>query len=217
MSQFVIVDRAHVEMNGVVLLSEVSFVLGAGRALAVTGANGSGKTTLLRVLASTVRPSGGSVLISDAVPDDKSPVFRKQVAALLGLPPFARNLTLREHMTLVATSWGYPLTVALERADEGLERFRIDRYGQRFPHELSSGQTQLFALALTLIRPMQLLLLDEPEQRLDVDRLGLVGGILRALVESGTTIIMASHNEELVHTVTDARLNLVEGGNVYRG
>lgn len=208
MSEFITAEQVSVTIDREVLLPPVSFSLDAGQALAVTGANGTGKTTLLRVLAGLIPPTAGTAMISGAVPDERRREFRALVAALIGTPPFARNLTLREHLTLVATSWGFSLVAAEVRADQLLGDFGIGRLASRFPHELSSGQTQLFTLALTLSRRFQVLILDEPEQRLDPDRLELVGGVLRGLVEDGVTLIMASHSNALVERVAERVLQL---------
>jgi ABC-2 type transport system ATP-binding protein len=207
---FVSAAGVSVAVDSEMLLAPVSFDLDAGETLAVVGSNGSGKTTLLRVLAGLTSPTAGVVMVAGDAPDDRKPAFRGRVAALLGLPPLARDLTLREHMVLVGASWGYTVDQAKERADELLDEFGITRLRSRFPHELSSGQAQLFALALTFSRPFEILLLDEPEQRLDLDRLSVVGGVLRRLADRGITIIMASHSRALVEQVTDRVLDITE-------
>jgi ABC-2 type transport system ATP-binding protein len=210
MSACIEVDEATVLAGRHVLLAPVSFTMGAGESLAIMGSNGSGKTTLLRVLAGLTPLTGGSATIAGTAVDERGRGFRSRTAALIGMPPLARNLTLREHMVLVATSWGAAVLQAADIADGLLEDLGISRLGERFPHELSSGQTQLFALALTLSRPFEVLLLDEPEQRLDPDRLELVGGVLRSVVDAGKTVVLASHSAILVECVTDRTLMLTE-------
>ncbi len=208
MTAIITADQVSVALDGQVLLSPVSFALDRGQALAVVGPNGSGKTTLLRVLAGRTPASGGTAVVAGGRPDERSPAFRGRVAALLGMPPLARNLTLREHMVLVATSWGRDLDEAGRRADGLLGEFGLSRLASRFPHELSSGETQLFAVALTLSRPFEILLLDEPEQRLDPDRLGMVCGVLKRLAAGGTTLVVASHSRYLVKQVAEQVLNV---------
>lgn len=195
-------------VNDEELLSAASFELDEGRSLAVIGANGAGKTTLLRVLAGVLQPTSGTVLVAAEVPDDRDSRFRARVASLIGLPPFARNLTLREHMVLVRASWGSTVSEAEQHAADTLETFSMSNLSSRYPHELSSGQTQLFALALTLSRTFDVLLLDEPEQRLDSDRLGLVGHILRGIVDGGKTLVTVSHSHSLVDRIADQSLDL---------
>lgn len=84
----------------------------------------------------------------------------------------------------------------------------IGDLAQRFPHELSSGQGQLFRLALTLFRPSDLLILDEPEQRLDTDKRVLVGDLLAARRDAGTTLVVATHDPPLTERLADEVLDL---------
>jgi ABC-2 type transport system ATP-binding protein len=197
-----------VSSSGEQLLASTSFELDCSRALAIVGANGSGKTTLLRVLSGLITPTTGTVRIAGSQPDERDPRFRSSVAALIGLPPFARNLTLVEHMALVGASWGSTVARAKAHSNELLEEFSMSHLGSRFPHELSSGQTQLFSLALTLSRPFDILLLDEPEQRLDSYHVELVGNTIRRFVENGNSVVMVSHNRSLVDRVSDQTLEL---------
>lgn len=206
-----------VVMGEHLLLAPVSFALGRGQTLVVVGANGSGKTTLLQVLAGRLQASTGTVTVGGERPDERRPSFRSRVAALLGVPPLARDLTLREYLVLVGISWGRRVEEAERQADEVLDELGITRLSARFPHELSSGQTLLYVLALTLVRPFEVLLLDEPEQRLDPDRLGLVGDALARRRERGVTIVLASHSRTLVDRFADQLLTLVEDGDGVRG
>ncbi|MGO2753853.1 MAG: ABC transporter ATP-binding protein [Brachybacterium alimentarium] len=196
--------------DGNVLLLEASGSVRAGEVLGLTGANGSGKTTLLRVLGGLLEPTAGSVEIVGRRPDDRDPVFRTALAALIGAPQTARDLTVLEHLQFIAATWGTGAAAARSRGEELLAELRIDALGVRFPHELSSGQSQLVALALTLARPFRVLLLDEPEQRLDPERLDLVIGAIRARAENGTAVVLASHSPRLLGELAGSRLHLEE-------
>ncbi|ASK66530.1 multidrug ABC transporter ATP-binding protein [Brachybacterium avium] len=193
-----------------VLLLEATGSARAGEALALTGANGSGKTTLLRVLAGLLAPTAGTVRIAGRAPDDRDRRFRTALGALIGPPQTARDLTVSEHLRFIAATWGVPAAAAARRAEELLEELGIAPLGRRFPHELSSGQTQLVALALTFARPARVLLLDEPEQRLDAQRLELVIGALRARVDAGAAMVLATHSPRLLEALGDIRLHLEE-------
>jgi len=199
-----------VRIDDAPLLPPVTFDLEHGRTLAVTGPNGSGKTTLLRVLAGVQPPSGGDVSVLGAAPDERSPTFRAGVAALLDPPPLSRSLVLAEYLALVGTSWGLELDPATDQAEDLLAELGIAALAHRFPHELSSGQRQLYGLTLVLARPCTLLILDEPEQRLDPDRLELVARALERRKAAGTTLVLASHSPTLVAHLADERLELDE-------
>ncbi len=88
-----------------------------------------------------------------------------------------------------------------DRAQALLDQLGIGVLHDRFPHELSSGQEQLFRLTVTLARPASVLLLDEPEQRLDTTKRHVVADIIRDRAASGTTVVMACHDPELTKAV----------------
>lgn len=191
-----------------ILLLAASGAVDAGEILALTGANGAGKTTLLRVLAGLIEPTAGSVHVLGRAPDDRDRSFRAALAALIGPPQTARDLTVTEHLRFIAATWGSPAARAAALAEELLEELAIAQLGARFPHELSSGQTQLVSLALTFARPARVLLLDEPEQRLDAHRLGLVSAALRRRAEAGTAVVLATHSPRLRGELTATELAL---------
>lgn len=181
------------------LLSAVTFEARAPALIALTGANGAGKTTLLRTLAGRQLPSSGECLINSEPPYEFDPAFRAAVASLIDTPPLARDMTLSEQLAMVGVSWGSEHEAAFSAADQILEQLSIPELGQRFPYELSAGQLQLFAVALTLSRPFSILLLDEPERHLDTDRVERLLQLLESRVGAGALVITATHREEIVN------------------
>ncbi|MBF4462797.1 MULTISPECIES: ABC transporter ATP-binding protein [unclassified Rathayibacter] len=190
-----------------VLLAPVSLRVDPGEVVAVTGANGSGKTTLLRVLAGLIAPSEGTALIAGRPADERTAAHRRAVAALVQTPPLERDLTLEEHLAMVAVSWGASVPEAREQALGGLAALELAPLARRFPHELSSGQRQSFALALVLARPSDVLLLDEPEQRLDVDRVPLVVEALREAAAQ-RAVVIATHSPVIIQGLATRELRL---------
>jgi len=80
----------------------------------------------------------------------------------------------------------------------------------RFVNELSSGQTQLLSLATALVRPFDVLILDEPEQRLDATRRALVASVIRTEIDRGATVVIASHSTDMVEAIADRSVSLAE-------
>ncbi|MFS4505529.1 ATP-binding cassette domain-containing protein [Clavibacter sp. Sh2141] len=197
MGHAVEVERVSVVVDGIPLLRPVDLAVAAGDAVAVTGPNGAGKTTLLRVLAGLSRPSTGSARVQGRPVDERDPAFRRAVSGSIGHPPVARDLTLAEHLAVIAATWGADAEAARDRATAHLDRWQLASLARRFPHELSSGQSQLAALAMATVRPHDVLLLDEPEQRLDPERLQLVIRILREELDDGRTVVLATHSPVL--------------------
>lgn len=196
-------------LGSVSLLSPVDAATGRGECLVVRGRNGSGKTTLLRILAGVLEPSTGTVQYGERPVDERDPFCRTAIAALLGAPATYPDLTLADHLTLIDATWGGDVDSCTARVERMLTDLEIDHLAERFPHELSSGQRQLFRLALTLFRPSDVLVLDEPEQRLDTDKRRLVGGLLTARRSRGTALVVACHDPELTERIATDVLDLV--------
>ena len=184
------------------LLAPVSVTAPSGSCLVLRGPNGSGKTTLLRILIGMLPATTGQAFIGDVTADERDPAVRAAVAALVGAPATYRDLTLRDHLVLLDATWAGDADTTDERVAAALSDLGIGALGGRFPHELSSGQTQLFRLALTLFRPCEVLVLDEPEQRLDTSKRVLVADLLAARRDSGTTVVLACHDPVITERVT---------------
>ncbi len=199
------------EIDGAVLLHPTSFVAEPGSCVVLRGPNGAGKTTLLRLVAGLTAPSSGTVTLDGAPADERESATREAVAALVGVPAGYRDLTLVDHLTLVDATWGREPETCRERVAAALAEVGIEHLEDRFPHELSSGQSQLFHLALTWFRPSRLLVLDEPEQRLDTDRRALLADLVRARRDAGTTVVMACHDPAVTDAVADAVVDVDPG------
>lgn len=199
-------------VQGQRMLAPVSARVDAGECLAVTGANGSGKTTLLRIIGGFLKPTTGTVTLDGATVDERNAAQRSTIAALIGSPALYPDMTLGEHLELICATWRIPSAETASRVDDSLSRFELDALLGRFANELSSGQLQLFALAQVFIRPSSILILDEPEQRLDAHRRAIVADSITRATRNGTAVVLASHNAELIDSVTHRRLALHTSG-----
>ncbi len=186
-----------------VLVPPTDIAVDAGECVALTGPNGSGKTTLLRLLSGRLAPSGGTVLLDEEPVDERSAEVRSALSVLIGVPALYPDLTLGDHVQLVHATWGSGGEV-----EDDLERFGIGALRDRFVHELSSGQQQLFSLALVFARPSRVLVLDEPEQRLDADRKDLFATAVEAVLADGRSVVMACHDHDLVARLAQRQVSL---------
>ncbi|MFD9052373.1 ABC transporter ATP-binding protein [Streptomyces zaomyceticus] len=191
-------EGAEVVLDGTTLLPPTTFSVMPGEFRCLTGSNGSGKTTLLRAFLGSRRPTGGAVLVRGEPADMTRPRHRRLLASLVEPVPVARDMTLREQVTLVAASWYGDTTTAAGRAEEIVGRLGLTALAERFPSQLSSGQLQLFSLALTLVRPADVVLLDEPERHLDTERVDLVVTLLTERARQGTAFLVATHEAVVV-------------------
>jgi ABC-2 type transport system ATP-binding protein len=179
----------------------VDLRLTAGRAVAVVGPNGSGKSTLLRTLVGLLEPLDGTVTFAGAPVDERSAAFRSDVAAVLDDDAFFLSLTGREHLLLTAR--GHGVAAAEEVVDAEAEAFGLGERADALPSALSSGQRRRLALAAAFVRPARLLVLDEPERRLDAGMRARLAARLAALRNAGTAVLLASHDADVVAAVAD--------------
>ncbi|NUS40893.1 MAG: ATP-binding cassette domain-containing protein [Terrabacter sp.] len=180
-----------------------------GECVVLRGPNGSGKTTLLRIIGGLLVPTTGTATIGGREADERDRAVRAAVAALLGAPTTYRDLTLIDHLVLIDSTWGGEPASSDERSLALLDRLGIAHLDDRFPHELSSGQEQLFRLALTFSRPATVVLLDEPEQRLDTTKREVVAELIRERTSGGTTVVMACHDPDLTASLASRDVDVV--------
>lgn len=192
------------QYGDLVILDRVSLSVDEGQIAVVVGPNGSGKTTLLRCVVGADRPDAGEVLIDGRRSDEADPAVRAAVAAALDDIDFFPDLSVAEHLELTAYAHG----VAGDGVAEVVAELGLDRVRDQLPATLSSGQRRRLALASCLVRPHRLLILDEPEQRLDADgRAWLADRLLRERA-AGVAVLIASHHAELTERIADTIIDL---------
>ena len=198
--------------GGAVVCAPVTISVAAGTAFGLVGPNGAGKSTVLQTLVGLLPPLGGTVTFDGRTVDEREAPFRRDVATVLDDDAFFPSLTGQEHLLLTARGHGVDDAddvVAAEIAEFGLG----ERAGA-LPSALSSGQRRRLALAAAFVRPARLLVLDEPERRLDTQMRRRLAGRLREEVEEGLTVVFASHDPDFLSTL--ARRVLVVGDEVSR-
>jgi ABC-2 type transport system ATP-binding protein len=179
----------------------VSFNLPEGRALALVGANGAGKSTVLRAIIGLLEPIRGELTVLGAPPDERSVDFRAKVSSVLDDDAYFPALTVAEHLYLTAR--GHGMLGAKDLVAELLDEFGLSEHAASLPPALSSGQRRRLLLAAGFVRPRSLLVLDEPEQRLDLRMRGALAERLNAEKEAGGTVLFATHDPVLVREVAD--------------
>ena len=170
-----------------------------GEAIALTGRNGAGKSTLLRCLVGADRPDDGTVEVCGNPMRETSPEIRRDVATVIDDLDFFPDLSVVEHLDLLARAHG--ISEPDELVDEVLDEVQLVPQSGQLPGTLSSGQRRRLALATAFVRPRKLLILDEPEQRLDTEGVSWLADRLKTERQSGLAIVFASHEPALVEKV----------------
>lgn len=191
-------------------LADLRLTLRAGEALALIGPNGSGKTTALRTIGGLLTPTDGTVRVDGVDPhtEPEAAAARAVTAFVSDAPVFYRDLTVAEHVFLVAVAHGTADTAAI---DGVLTELGLDGHRDGLPLELSAGLQQRAQLACVLVRPHRLLLLDEPTLRLDPPGRELLLRLLVRERESGVALLLSTHDLELVRELCGRAILLREG------
>jgi ABC-type multidrug transport system ATPase subunit len=190
----------------VTVLDGLDVDLEAGHLLALVGRNGSGKSTALRCIVGTDRRTSGDVTLDGRPYDERESWVRAAVAVVMDDLDFFPDLSVVEHLDLMAAAHG--VADAEQTVDEVLDDLGLSDQGHQLPHSLSSGQRRRLGLATGLVRPKQLLVLDEPEARLDAEGRAWLVERLRREKEAGVAILLASHHPELVDALADQIVRL---------
>jgi sulfonate transport system ATP-binding protein len=180
--------------NGVHALGGVSLDVADGEILAVVGGSGCGKSTMLRLAAGLDRPSGGRVLVDDAVIEAPHPA----VGVVFQEPRLLPWLSIAANIGFGLD--GIPAPERAQRVERALGRIGLAGYGRRWPRELSGGQAQRVAIARALVGQPKVLLLDEPFSALDAFTRASLQDALLALWEAQrpTTVIVTHDVEEAI-------------------
>ncbi|WP_068254426.1 ABC transporter ATP-binding protein [Janibacter corallicola] len=178
------------------VLRGLDVTVAKGEVVALVGPNGAGKSTALRCIVGADTPDEGEVLLDDAALDTRRPTTRSALCAVLGDFGVMPELTVTEHLDLLARA--HSVASPGQVVDEALAGARIEHVADQLPSTLSSGQAQRFALATAMVRPWELLLADEPEQRLDDAGRQWLGDWLAGHAATGRSVLMACHDPDVV-------------------
>ncbi|MEY4749163.1 MAG: hypothetical protein RIQ60_1377 [Pseudomonadota bacterium] len=197
--------------GGAVAVNHVSIDIAKGEIFALLGSSGCGKTTLLRMLAGFETPTSGSIVLNGQ--------------DLAGLPPYERpinmmfqsyalfpHLTVWDNIAFGLKRDGVPTQQIGERVEAMLKLVQLGKYARRKPHQLSGGQQQRVALARSLAKRPQLLLLDEPLGALDKKlREETQIELVNIIEEVGVTCVMVTHDQEEAMTMASRIAVMSEG------
>jgi ABC-2 type transport system ATP-binding protein len=190
----VIVTRGLVKRFGrVTAVAGVDLRIPAGIRFGLLGPNGSGKTTLVRMLLGLVHATAGEVeLLGEPMPRRAARVLPR-VGAMVEGPAAWGNLSGRANLRLIDAAGPGGGRGRRQRVDDALERVGLGGIDRRPVRAYSLGMRQRLGIAAALLRAPELLLLDEPTNGLDPRGIGEMRGLLVALNEAGTTVVLSSH------------------------
>jgi cell division transport system ATP-binding protein len=196
-------------------LSDVSFRIGPGEFVLLTGPSGAGKTTLMRLLYGDEHPTEGTVEVLDR---DVPTLRRSDVAALrrsIGVvfqdAKLLPGRTVYDNIAFVLRALGTPRGEITARVSEALRAVGLSPRARAFPAQLSQGEAQRVALARAIVLRPPLLLADEPTGSLDDAMAAEIHEVIKQIWAAGTTVVLATHQARLAAVLRRRTLVLERG------
>ena len=196
-------------------LDEVTVDISRGEFVFLVGASGSGKSTFLRLVLREERPTGGKVFVAgrdlSRLSSWKVPSLRRSIGVVFQDFRLLPGKTVYENVAFALQVIGKPRHVIRSTVPEVLEMVGLDGKEKRLPHELSGGEQQRVAIARAFVNRPQILLADEPTGNLDpTTSLGIMR-LLDRINRTGTTVVMATHDDEIVNEMRKRVVELSTG------
>jgi len=179
-------------------LNPVDLEIGPGELVMLVGPNGAGKSTFLRLVAGLLEPTEGEVLVDGAAAGSME--ARAATSFIPDNPVLYDDLSVEEHLEYVARLHG--VTEWRRRADELLDRLTLAPRADDLPSRFSRGMRQKTSLAVGLVRPFSLLLVDEPFVGLDAPTQGALVELLDEAAKEGAALLVSTHQLDLVERAT---------------
>lgn len=201
--------------RGIHALNDVSLTIEPGEFVSIIGQSGAGKSTLLKLLTAEESPSRGKVLIGDwdisRISSRHVPLLRRQLGMVFQDYKLLSKKTAAENVAFALEVIGASRAEMKETVPQMLRLVGLEKKADRFPAELSGGEQQRIAVARALVHQPKILLADEPTGNLDTGNTQDILDLLLRIHQSGTTIVLVTHNRDVVNAINKRVIVLKEG------
>jgi cell division transport system ATP-binding protein len=196
-------------------LDQITLEVERGEFLFLVGASGSGKSTFLRLVFREERPTEGKIFVAGrdlaTMSQWKVPHLRRQIGVVFQDFRLLPNKTVFDNVAFALEVIGKPRHSILATVPETLELVGLEGKEKRRPHELSGGEQQRVAIARAFVNRPSILLADEPTGNLDPTTSVGIMRLLDRINRTGTTIVMATHDDEMVDQMRKRVVELADG------
>ena len=211
MEEYLKVKNINLSFDSKEILKELNLTIDQGNFVAITGASGSGKTSLLRVICGLESPNQGEIILDNSLLLNKEifiPTEKRNIGLVIQEKVLFPHLNARQNIEFGISS----KTDKQNLSNEIMEKLNIKQLAEKYPHELSGGESQRVALARSIVMKPKLLMLDEPFTGLDKDlKMKIYPEIKSILQASKITALMVTHDLNEVKALADKCFNLESG------
>lgn len=205
--------------GGSAALEEVSFDVDPGEFLSLAGRSGAGKSTVIKLLIGEDKPSRGRVFFGqyevNKLSDSDLPRFRRHIGVVFQDFRLLPTKNAHENVAFALEVEGRPQREIAELVPQVLDMVGLSEKAKNFPHELSGGEKQRVAIARAMVHRPEVVIADEPTGNLDPFHTWEIIRLLEKINELGTTVILATHDKEVINTL-EKRVITLDRGRVVR-
>ncbi|SES38607.1 cell division transport system ATP-binding protein [Salipaludibacillus aurantiacus] len=205
--------------NGVMAVNGISIYIKKGEFVYVVGPSGAGKSTFIKMMYREEKPTRGEITIDgkdlSKIKEKNIPYLRRNIGVVFQDFKLLPNLTVFENVAFAMEVIEESKENIRKRVMEVLDVVRLKNKARFLPHELSGGEQQRVAIARAVVNKPAVLIADEPTGNLDPETSWEIMHIIEEINESGTTVVMATHNRDIVDNMRK-RLIAIEGGRISR-
>lgn len=205
--------------NGIVAANGITVDIKQGEFVYVVGPSGAGKSTFIKMMYREEKPTSGDIIINGInlakIRSKKVPLLRRQIGVVFQDFKLLPRMNIYENVAFALEVIEESPVVIRKRVMEVLDLVGLKHKARMFPTELSGGEQQRISIARSIVNKPKLVIADEPTGNLDPDTSWEIMNIFEEINSRGTTIIMATHNKEIVNTLKH-RVIAVEGGLIAR-
>lgn len=207
------VSKSYTE--GAPALSDINIQIDEGEFVFVVGDSGSGKSTLIKLLLKELEPTSGTIVINDKIlsqiPRRQIPRFRRNVGCVFQDFRLLKDRNVYENVAFAQRVISAPNRAIKEKVPKMLSLVGLAAKYKSKPNQLSGGEQQRVAIARALINEPKILLADEPTGNLDANNAWEIMKLLDEINKRGTTVLVVSHNMEIVEAMKKRVITLQQG------
>lgn len=208
-------DSVTKTFGSIVALEKISFKIAEGEFAFITGPSGAGKTTIIRLILREITPDSGSIFFADKnisqIPLKDLPLYRRQIGVVFQDFKLLSGHTIFENVAQALAVRGIPEKQQEGQVKEVLEQVGLAERAELFPAQLAGGELQRAVLARAIVGKPKILLADEPTGNLDLDTAWQIVELIDKINKRGTTVIVATHNQEIVNKMKRRVIQLSRG------
>ncbi len=205
--------------NGVSALSAVSVSIKQGEFVYVVGPSGAGKSTFIKLMYREERPTRGSIFVGgfniERLRERQIPVMRRHIGVVFQDYKLLQKMTVAENVAFALEVIEVSRRTIHKRVTEVLELVGLSEKAHMFPRQLSGGEQQRVGVARALVNKPSVIIADEPTGNLDPENSWSILKLFERVNDRGTTIVMATHNREIVNAAKK-RVLAIEAGRIMR-